>query len=60
MAGVTLPTSDSTGTIPPLETLLRRSEKRTASVFLGTSLDAKDDEKRYGFILVTKYRDLAC
>lgn len=31
---------------PPLELLLRKSEKRTASVFLGTDLGRKEEEKR--------------
>ncbi|KAF9518333.1 hypothetical protein BS47DRAFT_1371126 [Hydnum rufescens UP504] len=48
---------DSTGTVPPLEYLLRRSEKRTASVFLGTSLGAKDDEKSARMRLSMKIRD---
>jgi hypothetical protein len=50
MAAVAPPTADPTGTTP-LESLLRRSEKRTASVFLGTSLSAKEDEKWYVMIL---------
>jgi hypothetical protein len=38
--------SEAAGTLPPLEPLLRTSAKRTASVFLATSLDNKDEEKR--------------
>ena len=41
-------TDDAPQGLPPLESLLRRSEKRTASVFLGTDLGRKDEEKRQG------------
>lgn len=42
MAAVT----EETLGLPPLESLLRRSEKRTASVFLGTDIDRRAEEKR--------------
>jgi len=42
---------------PSFETLLRRSQKRTASVFLGTSLDPAGDERSAKIRLSVKIRD---
>lgn len=39
-------TDDAAQGLPPLESLLRRSEKRTASVFLGTDLGRNEVEER--------------
>lgn len=45
LRAMTTLTEDTPG-LPPLESLLRRSEKRTASVFLGTDIDRRPEEKR--------------
>lgn len=36
---------------PPLESLFNKSVKRTASVFLSTGLDDKEEEKRFVLLL---------